>query len=45
MIGQISGVVCEGEIEWNEKTHKRPQIRGLDFIKQVQYSSLWSLFI
>lgn len=44
MIGRISGVVCEGEIEWNEKNHKRPPIHGLDFIKQVQYSSMWSPF-
>jgi hypothetical protein len=35
----IHGVVCEGEIECKKKSHKRPQIRGLDFIKQAQYSS------
>ena len=43
-LARISGVVSEGEAEWEEMNHKRPWVRGLDFIKRVRYSSVGPIF-
>lgn len=36
-------VVWFVRVKLSEKNHKRPQICGLNFIKQAQYSSMWSI--